>query len=56
VGETVMGLEDRGHLIDRLGEVALEVLTEAQRLGVTPTEVAVEMATRRRARACGEGA
>lgn len=44
IGRTVMGLEDRGPLIDKLGETAREVLSEAARAGRTTIELAHERA------------
>lgn len=47
IGRTVMGLPDRGPLIDALGATAREVLMEAASTGRTTEEVAVAMAERR---------
>jgi len=47
IGREVMGLEDRTPLIDRLGQVAREVLEESKRSGVTPSVVAEQRARRR---------
>lgn len=47
VGRTVMGLADRGPLIDALGETARAVLAEAAASGRTTTEVALARARRR---------
>ncbi|MED5465231.1 MAG: Glu/Leu/Phe/Val dehydrogenase dimerization domain-containing protein [Myxococcota bacterium] len=47
IGKTVMGLEDRGFLIDQLGETAREVLDEASRGGRSTQEVAEQLAVRR---------
>lgn len=47
VGHTVMGLTDRGPLIDRLADTALEVLQRAQRGGRPPGEVAIALAKQR---------
>jgi leucine dehydrogenase len=47
IGASVMGLPDRGPLIDRLGEVAREVLTEARASRRIAVEVAEERAWRR---------
>ncbi len=46
VGETIMQLEDRGGLIDRLGETTLKVLIEARQRGETPLETAERQAWR----------
>lgn len=47
VGEGVMGLADRGPLIDRLGELAASVLAESARTGCTPDDIAVARARAR---------
>ena len=47
IGREVMQLEDRTPLVDRLGDVAREVLTESKRSGVTPSVVAEQRARRR---------
>jgi len=44
IGASVMGLADRGPLIDRLGDVAREVLAESLRTGRSAMEVAEERA------------
>ena len=47
IGETVMGLEDRGPLIDALQQTAYRVVTEARRSGATASEIARSEAQRR---------
>lgn len=47
IGATVMGLQDRSPLIDRLGVTAREVLREARQTGRPPTLVAEARAVRR---------
>lgn len=47
IGASLMGLDDRGPLVDRLGEVAREVLAEAARSGKSTVEVAEARAWRR---------
>ena len=47
IGETVMGLDDRGPLIDALQETAYRVVAEARRSGATASEVARSEARRR---------
>lgn len=47
IGRLVMDLPDRTPLIDKLGETAREVLSEARRTGRTPSEVALARALRR---------
>jgi leucine dehydrogenase len=51
IGRTVMGLQDRTPLIDRLGETARAVLEEAKATGRTAVEVAEARALRRIAEA-----
>jgi len=52
VARTVMGVQDPGHLVDRLGEIAAEVIEEARRDGVLTSEV---LASRVRDRLRGAG-
>ncbi|MFT3775885.1 MAG: Glu/Leu/Phe/Val dehydrogenase dimerization domain-containing protein [Minicystis sp.] len=47
IGASVMGLDDRGPLIDRLGETAREVLAEARQSGRSTVDVAEARAWRR---------
>ena len=47
IGETVMGLADRGPLIDAIAETTEQVLREAERTRATATEVATRVAERR---------
>ena len=46
-GKTVMGLSDRGPLIDKLGATAATVLDRAKEAGKSPTAVARELANER---------
>ncbi|MCG8422676.1 MAG: 3-hydroxyacyl-CoA dehydrogenase NAD-binding domain-containing protein [Proteobacteria bacterium] len=43
-GDVIMGLADRGHLIDRLGDTAGEILDESQRTGRPTGQLAQERA------------
>ncbi len=45
VGATLMGLDDRTELIDRLGQVASEVMDRAQRSGITTVAAAEAIAS-----------
>jgi len=47
IGRTVMGLEDRTALIDRLGDTAREVLERAAAEGATPSRIAERIARER---------
>ena len=47
IGRSVMGLEDRGPLIDQLGQTAAEILERAAREGKTAERVAQERAKER---------
>ena len=44
VGDRIMGLADRGPLIDRLGETAFRLLLDSQTTGKTASELAAEQA------------
>jgi len=55
IGKTVMGLDDRGPLIDRLGETARDVLTRAAKDGRSAAEIAEALAFERIAARLDQG-
>jgi leucine dehydrogenase len=55
IGATVMGLVDRGPLVDQLGATAREVIEQAERTGQTTVEVAQRVADLRMAERARRG-